>query len=665
MKPIDYSDLLDYEPPRLFCGRRLAHYVVLMLLVLGLNAAFAQGGQFIVKLKGSVELSAQPTVRRLETEGQTLAELMQRNGVQATWVRAGSLGTHVMAWDSRVRASDQAANLNRLASDPAVEFAIVDRVIQSFATPNDVNFSNQWSLLSAPNTAGAKFNQVWNLTRGNASVVVAVLDTGVLYETPDLAGRLLSGYDFISDAAIANDGNGRDSNPTDSGNWIDSADTQKPAFASCSIKPSSWHGTFVAGQIAANTNNGTDVAGADWNVKVLPVRVLGKCGGNMSDVLDGMLWSAGLDVPGVPANPTPAAVINLSLGSSSTCSQFEQNVVNRVTSAGSLVVAAAGNGGGAVDSPANCTNVVAVGALDRDGSRAYYSAVGSRIDVMAPGGYYNGLVGVGNNGTTVPTTPAAVLKTGTSFAAPMVAAAAGLLKSINPALAPAQIRNLIVQNTSSFLTPQSSTCNANSGYATCNCSVGVCGAGMLNAFAAATAARASTPLANASVSTQVSSSSGYAESANGLNPVVLQGSASSAISGRSIVSYLWEQISGESLLPGNSTSPDLTLAAPTASGDLVFRLTVTDSVGVAHASYSALRVMANGDSGSAPTLLAGASGGSVVNAPSGGSTGTSQVSTSSGGGGGAVSLLGLLGMFVLLTAFKRQGRVWLASGLKV
>eukprot|EP01030_Chromulinospumella_sphaerica_P009927 gene9927-9735_t len=179
-----------------------------------------------------------------------------------------------MRWGSSVRAGDQQSMLNRLVSDPEVEFAIEDRPVRAFATPNDPTFANQWALRSTFNTAGAKFDQAWDIVRGSADVVVAVLDTGVVFETPDLMGRLLSGYDFVSDVPTANDGNGRDANAADPGNWIST----------------------------------------DWNVKVLPVRVLGKCGGLLSDVLDAMLWSAGLDVPGIPRNPNPADVINLSLG---------------------------------------------------------------------------------------------------------------------------------------------------------------------------------------------------------------------------------------------------------------------------------------------------------------------------------------------------------------
>lgn len=640
--------------------RILVTSVLLMLWILLVAPAYAQGGsgQFIVKLKNSVELGSAPTLRRLEKEGEFLADVMSRNNVDAVWLRAGSVGTHVMRWGSSVRDTDQQAVLNRLASDPEVELAIEDRPVRAFATPNDPNFSNQWALRSTLNTAGAKFDQAWDVIRGSADVVVAVLDTGVVFETPDLMGRLLSGYDFISDVPTANDGDGRDANAADPGNWISTEDSQTSTFSGCSVKNSSWHGTFVAGQVAANTHSDSDVAGADWNVKVLPVRVLGKCGGLLSDVLDAMLWSAGLDVPGIPRNPNPADVINLSLGSSSTCSTFEQSVVDRVNAAGTLVVAAAGNSGGSVDSPANCSNVLSVGALDRDGSRASYSAIGSGVSLMAPGGFTNGLVGLSNSGSTTPGSASLASKTGTSFAAPLVAATAGLMRSINPTLTPAQLRSQILNNTAGFLSPGTSTCTANQGSGTCNCTTAVCGAGMLDAFAVVSAARASSPVANASVSANGLGTSGFQESASGLNPVRLRGSASSVALGRTVASYQWIQVSGEQVMTGTRNTADVDLPAATATSDLVFQLTVTDSVGENHSSFTAIRVVASGDDGSSPSSLASASSGGTT-APTTNNSTTSTASVASGGGGGgggANTLGGLFGLMALLLAFKMLGR---------
>lgn len=631
------------------------------------NPAYAQNDspQFILKLKNSVELGSSPTIRRLEKEGEFLSDVLARNNLDATWLRAGSVGTHVLRWGSSVRSTDKQALLNRLASDPEVEFAIEDRAMRAFATPNDPTFANQWALRSTVNTAGAKFDQAWDVVRGSADVVVAVLDTGVIFETPDLMGRLLSGYDFISDVATANDGNGRDSDASDPGNWISSADAQTATFSGCSVKNSSWHGTFVAGQIAANTHSDSGVAGADWNVKVLPVRVLGKCGGLLSDVLDAMLWSAGLDVPGIPRNNNPADVINLSLGSSTTCSSFEQTVVNRVNSAGTLVVAAAGNSGGSVDSPANCASVLSVGALDRDGSRASYSAIGTGVSLMAPGGFSNGLVGLGNSGTTTPAAASLVNKTGTSFSSPLVAATAGLMRAINPDLTPAQLSSQILSTTSTFLSPRSSTCTANQGSGSCNCTSAVCGAGMLNAFAAVTAAKGTRPVANASVSANGLISSGFQENATGLNPIRLRGSASSVAAGRSVASFAWTQVSGEQVLTGTSTIADVDLPAAGSTSDLVFQLTVTDSVGESHSSFTAIRVLASGDDGSSPSSVASASSGGTTGGTSGGASaptidnGAGSVASVSagggGGGGGANTLPGLLGLGVLLVVFKRRG----------
>ncbi|WP_370262738.1 S8 family serine peptidase [Limnobacter sp.] len=637
----------------------------IVALSLGSASAHAQAEsrQFIIKLKNAVELSATPSVRRLEKEGEFLGEVMGRNNVSAAWQRAGTLGTHVMRWGASVRDIDIQAHLNRLRSDPEVEWAIEDRPVRAFETPNDPSFSNQWALRSQINTAGARFDAAWDWIKGSADVVVAVLDSGVVFNTPDLQGRLLAGYDFVSDVATANDGNGRDSDASDPGNWITDAESQSGPFQGCTVRNSSWHGTFVAGQIAANTHNNAQVAGGDWNAKVLPVRVLGKCGGLLSDVLDAMLWAAGLDVPGVPRNTNPAAVINLSLGSTTTCSSFEQSVVDRVTAAGTLVVAAAGNGGGAADSPANCNNVMSIGALDRDGSRASYSAIGSSVSMMAPGGFSNGLVGLSNTGSTSPQSASLASKTGTSFAAPLVASTASLLKAVNPSLTPAQLRNLILQNTSPFLSPRLTTCSANQGSGTCNCTTAVCGAGMLNAEAAVLAARGTRPIANASVSANGLSSSGYQESASGLNPVRLRGASSSVASGRSVASYAWVQVSGEQVLNGTATTANVDLPAATSTSDLVFRLTVTDSVGESHTSFTAIRVAASGSDASGPSNPTSASTGTTPAPTSDNSSGggaPAPVATGGGGGGGgggALNLLGLFGLLVLARRFKRDAQI--------
>ncbi|HRX88224.1 MAG TPA: S8 family serine peptidase, partial [Steroidobacteraceae bacterium] len=237
--------------------------------------------------------------------------------------------------------------LRELRLDPRVEYVVMDERRQPQALPNDPLFVNQWYLQAdqpaAINAAGA-----WNITTGESDVVVAVLDTGIRYDHPDLGrtengGRMLPGYDFVSGESnggflVANDNSGRDPDPSDPGDWITSADKNLPLFANCDTSNSSWHGTRVAGMIAASTNNSAGIAGGTWGARLLPVRVLGKCGGRDSDILAGMRWAAGLPVPGVPDNPHPAKVLNLSLGSSGSCSAAYAQLLSELNGRGVLVV---------------------------------------------------------------------------------------------------------------------------------------------------------------------------------------------------------------------------------------------------------------------------------------------------------------------------------------
>lgn len=614
--------------------------------------------RFILKLRDSVELSAKPTLRRLEKESEILSEVLQANRSEATWLRAGTLGTHVLKWSHGVRPSDRESLLNRLRSDPRVEFAEVDLPINGMALPNDVNFASQWALQSTANRAGARFDKAWDLVKGSSSVIVAVVDTGVRYDTPELSGRLLAGYDFISDSLTSGDGDGRDSDPSDMGDWVSQADKANSAFAECPVANSTWHGTFIAGQIAGVTQNLQGISAGDWNAKILPVRVSGKCRAFASDMYDGMLWSAGIEVPGVPVNTTPASIINVSLGAPASCSSLAQSVVNRIKGAGALLVSSGGNGGGESYLPANCAGVLSVGAVDRDGTRAFYSAIGSSVDIAAPGGYYNGLLGVGNSGDQGPESPRTVSKTGTSFASPLVAAAAALVKAANPALNAQQIETILMSTVQPFMTVTGQKCVPGQGKAVCDCTVGVCGAGMLDAYAAVRAARGSKPLANASVGLNARDNS----------KLNLSAVESSTIQGRTIASYRWEQISGEPLLKVASAEPELNLEKPSTSSDLVFKLTVTDSVGESHSSMTAFRVSQSEEYSKRPvTALQMLSGGGEESAPIGQTPGmsagagaassaaaVSQPSTG-GGGGGALGLVGLFALALLSSVFRRGG----------
>ena len=347
---------------------------------------------------------------------------------------------------------------------PEVQYADPVRRVQAFAAPNDPLYSKQWSLHDG--IAGINAETAWTLQPSASTVTVAVVDTGILPH-PDLDGRVLPGYDFISDEGVARDGDVRDPNPRDEGDWA----------PECGFPTSSWHGLFVAGQIAANTNNGIGVAGIANNVNILPVRVLGRCGGTNEDVAAGIMWASGVFIGGVPANKTPAKVINLSLGGFGPCDQTMQEAVDDALAHGAVIVAAAGNSFENVRdfSPANCSGVITVGAHGPRGGLASYSNYGPRIDLTAPGGdlpFTDLIVGLSNNGTTAPRDPDYTYYRGTSMAAPMVSGVAALLLARDSQLTGGRVLDHLARTSRAW--PGNSLC------------VGqfLCGAGMLDAGAA-------------------------------------------------------------------------------------------------------------------------------------------------------------------------------------
>lgn len=321
--------------------------------------------------------------------------------------------------------------------------------------PNDPLYPRQWGF--APNGAGAGrspggsgFESFWsvNARTGDRSVVVAVIDTGLEAGHPDIAasGNVIAGFDMITDAWTANDGDGRDADATDPGDIVSRADPRRPPGCPAQSE-ASFHGTHVAGTIGAGaTNNGVGVAGGNWRVSVMPVRALGRCGGAISDIADAILWAANLHDPqfGLPANPRPAAVINMSLGGGAACARMPilQDAINRARSAGVVVVAAAGNeaSNAAGSSPASCVGVITVAASDARGVLAPYSNFGDTVEVLAPGGdmsrddngdgFPDGILST-RSAPCAPGGPAEQCRysffQGTSMAAPHVAAAAALL----------------------------------------------------------------------------------------------------------------------------------------------------------------------------------------------------------------------------------------------
>jgi subtilisin family serine protease len=403
------------------------------------------------------------------------AQLSAAAGISLTYFRPMSGDAHVWQLPEAMPLAD----VERISADLAVldevVYAepdrikqIVDRPTRILAdlslTPNDPGYADQWHYSG---TYGIKAPAAWNTTTGSASTVVAVLDTGILPHS-DLAGRKVAGYDFISNVTAANDGNGRDSNPADPGDW-------------CGGFDSSWHGTHVAGTIGAATNNGIGVAGINWNAKILPVRVLGKCGGSTSDIIDGMRWAAGLSVTGVPNNANPAKVLNLSLGGDGSCSVTEQNAINAIVNAGATIVVAAGNSNENANnsSPGNCNNVITVAATNRNGNRAPYSNFGNVVEISAPGGdtsgsAVNGVLSTLDSGATAPLNDNVyAYYQGTSMAAPHVAGVASLVLAVYPTLTPAQMNQHLRATVTPF--PGGSSCNTS-----------ICGAGIVNAQLAVT-----------------------------------------------------------------------------------------------------------------------------------------------------------------------------------
>ena len=259
---------------------------------------------------------------------------------------------------------------------------------------------------------------------------------------------------MISDSFVGNDGGGRDSDARDPGDAIGANE----CGYTHSAQNSSWHGTHVAGTVAAVSNNNKGVAGVAYGAKVVPVRVLGKCGGTTADIADGIIWASGGSVSGVPANQNPADVINMSLGGQGSCSSTTQSAINAARANGAAIVIAAGNSNANVSgyNPGNCNGVITVAATGRNGGRAYYSNYGSLIDVAATGGAQNfandpeGILSTMNSGTNGPSSDNYEYSQGTSMAAPHVAGVAALIKQAKPNATPDEIET-ILKNTTRFL----------------------------------------------------------------------------------------------------------------------------------------------------------------------------------------------------------------------
>ncbi len=356
-------------------------------------------------------------------------------------MRRLAVGADVVRADAKLDRVEAETLMRKLAADPNVEYVEVDRLNTIRLTPNDTRYGEQWGYSG---TYGIKANQAWDVTNGAGSVV-AVLDTGITAHS-DLAANLLPGYDFINDTTVSNDGNGRDNDPSDPGDWV----SANQCGGTHAAQSSSWHGTHVAGTIAAVTNNAKGVAGVAYGAKIVPVRVLGTCGGYDSDIADAIIWASGGTVSGVPANANPAEVINLSLGGSGACGSTTQAAINGAVSRGTTLVIAAGNDNTNVSnaSPANCNNVIAVASTTSTGARSSFSNYGALIDIAAPG---SNILSTLNSGTTTPGAESYAAYNGTSMATPHVAGVVALLQAVSTTpKTPAQVEALIKANVTPF-----------------------------------------------------------------------------------------------------------------------------------------------------------------------------------------------------------------------
>ncbi|UNK49125.1 S8 family peptidase [Lysobacter sp. S4-A87] len=389
--------------------------------------------RFIVKYRDGS--AAQVDSAALQRSLHAVSSVQGRgNAMALKHVHRIATGADVVSVNRKLDRVDAQSLMRQIASDPSVEYVEVDHLMLPAKRPKDSSYVSQWGLHGINGIDAAR---AWRRGDGRGTVV-AVIDSGITRHS-DLDGNVLPGYDFISRADVSNDGNGRDGDPSDPGDWVRAGQ----CGAGSPARDSSWHGTHVAGTIAAVTNNGKGVAGVAPAARIVPVRVLGTCGGFESDIADAIVWASGGDVPGVPANANPAEVINLSLQRPGQCSATFQGAINFAVSRGTTLVVAAGNGSTDVSGQrlASCDNVIVVAATNRLGRRTRSSNHGSKVDIAAPG---IGILSTTNGGETKPQREDYGSADGTSVAAPHVAGVVALIQSaVATPKSPAQVEALI------------------------------------------------------------------------------------------------------------------------------------------------------------------------------------------------------------------------------
>jgi serine protease len=631
----------------------------------------------IVKLR---KTGAGAALMKLSTGGDRVAALAKRTGLDMSLRR--EISNWMLANTIELEGANADQALATLRADDAVEYVALDRRRFPHATsPNDSLFNGQWYLknteISAVNAISA-----WDREQGTSGVVVAVLDTGVLYDHPDMGrgdrgGRLLPGYDFVTASHMANDGDARDANPSDPGDWVSATDKADDRYTHCDQTSSSWHGTRVSGMVGALTNNTTGVSGLTWNSFILPVRVLGKCGGVDSDILAGIRWAAGLSVPGAPVNPTPARILNASFGSTGACEPSYRDVVDELTARKVLMVISAGNEGTVVSSPGNCPGVASVAAIRHAGSKVGFSNLGPEVTLAAPGGNCVNINGgpclfsldtTSNDGAQSPGNHIYTDQThsnlGTSFSAPIVSGIAALMLSRNANLSTHQMLDRLQEGARPFPTsvaddPSVTACHVpvsdeDFQLAQCLCTTTTCGAGM--ADAAAAVAAADRPIAAIALPSSV---------AGGLN-ASFNASGSAAACGRTVAGFQWAVVAPmtnpPALLGANTSTA--TVMAPT-TGTVTLRVTVTDDLGsadsadviVGSTSASSEAPASAGNTACAAPVTSGVTPPAGSGSSSSSGSGSSSSSSSGGGGGGGgvfdPTTLSLLVALSLL-AFRRR-----------
>ena len=500
------------------------------LMAQAAEASASEASGLIVKLKPVAQEGPLQTASQAQARMGRLGRLSLAAGYTSTMPWRHLTGqTAVMPAPSALSPAVQKKLIERLMATGQVEW-VEPNVREPLAAPSSSVFSaNQWWLAAwaqgnrgVPGVVSA-WDQIINFYAGTGALshktVVAVLDTGMQTHADLPLAQFLPGYDFVSQTAFAGDNNGWDSDATDPGDSVSAQEAGQYDFlkAGCGTQAvNSWHGSIVAAFVAANGASGNNVKGGNPSAQILPVRVAGKCGADLADIVAGMYWAAGLTIPSplqpVPANPLAnrPKVLNISFGGSDACGNVYQDAVNAVRAAGVSVVAAAGNEHTAVARPGNCNGVIAVAALNRAGFKSTYSNFGSQITVSTLGGDpgphpLNGYTDAGAWGSILgddglyslePTpgvsNPVSYAEfAGTSYSAPIVSGVISLMLDVNPSLTPDQVSAGLRASARPHVTSNYIGQCSSQNPGRCLCTTTTCGAGVVDAFEAVRYAAAS------------------------------------------------------------------------------------------------------------------------------------------------------------------------------